>query len=305
MTLHIAWATDGSDSAMAAADLLRSRFDDPSVRISVLVVGRGPGLIERGLQERAKVDTIGEPAIPIEFYDADEPARVTPQLVLDEARAALEGVRAAVSGVMLLGRPVEALVQWLTEERPTAILVGSTGRGRAERWLLGSVSTGVTFRAPCSVLVMRPPSDGTHTLVGYDHSEDIEATFPLLGRMLPPSSPIKLLTVVRHRALFPASVRPHVVDSLVRASADRYFARQARIHLDVAVRDLHARGLPRVATSVVIGVPVEGILQEVRATPPALLVLGAAGRRGARMFPGNVTERLLHESRCSVLIGRA
>lgn len=204
---------------MAAVDLLRDRFNEESVRVSVLVVGRGPGLVNSGWQEPAKVDTIGAPALPIEFYDADEPARVTPQLVFDEAERALEGLRASVSSAILLGRPVDALVQWLTDEQPTVVLIGSRGRGRAERWLLGSVSTGVAFRAPCCVLVMRPPSEGAHTLIGYDQSDDVEATFPLLGQMLPPTSPLKLLTVVRHRALFPASVRPHVVDSLVRASA--------------------------------------------------------------------------------------
>ena len=304
MTLHIAWATDGSDSAMAAVALLRSRLDGESVRISVLVVGRGPGLANPE-PERTKVDAIGAPAVPVEFYDADEPARVTPQAVLDEAERALAGVRASVSTVMLLGRPVDALVQWLNEEQPTLVIIGSRGRGRAERWLLGSVSTGVAFRAPCSVLVMRPPSEGTHTLVGYDHSDDVEATYPLLGRMLEPSSPLKLLTVVPHRELFPASVRPKFVDSLVRASADRYLARQARTHLDVAARALRSHGLTEVEISVVIGAPVEELEREVRDAPPALLVLGAAGRRGVRMYPGNVTERLLHESRCSVLIGRA
>ena len=290
---------------MAAVELLRSRFNDESVHVSVLVVGRGPGVTGAEPQERTTVDTIGAPALPIEFYDADEPARVTPQLVLDEAERALEGLRASVSSAILLGRPVDALVQWLTEEQPTVVLIGSSGRGRARRWLLGSVSTGVAFRAPCSVLVMRPPSERAHTLIGYDHSDDVEAAFPLLGEMLPPSSPLKLLTVVRHRALFPASVRPHFVDSLVRASADRYLARQARTHLDVAARALRSHGLVNVATSVVIGVPGEELEREVRDAPPALLVLGAAGRRGVRMFPGNVTERLLHESRCSVLIGRA
>lgn len=305
MTLHIAWATDGSDSSMAAVDLLHSRFDDESVRVSVLVVGRGQGLTSADPPERTKVDTIGAPALPIEFYDADEPARATPQLVLDAAKRKLEGMRAAVSYTVLMGRPVDALIQWLTEEQPTLVLVGSSGRGRAERWLLGSVSTGVAFRAPCSVLVMRPSSDVSHALVGYDYSDDVEAAFPLLGRMLAPSSPLKLLTVLARRALFPASVRPRVVDSLVRAFADRYIGRQARVHLDVATRTLRSYGLTNLATSVVAGVPVDELLREVRSAPPALLVLGAAGRRGVRMFPGSVTERLLHESRCSVLIGRA
>ncbi len=305
VTLHIAWATDGSDSAMEAVGLLRGRFNNESVRVSVLVVGRGSGVPNVGLQERAKVDTIGAPALPIEFYDADEPARVTPQLVLDEAKRALEGVRASVSYTMLVGRPVDALVQWLTEERPTVALVGSSGRGRAERWLLGSVSTGMAFRAPCSVFVMRSPSGGEGALVGYDHSDDVEVALGLLNPLLVPTSPLKLLTVVPHRALFPESIRPRFVDSLARASADRYIARQSRLQLEVAARSLRTGGFTRIATTVVFGDPAEELGREVRTTPPDLLVLGAAGRRGVRMFPGNVTERLLHESRCSVLIGRA
>jgi len=275
--------------------------------VSVLVVGRGRTAAS-GIEqhERSNFATTGAPALPSKFIDADEPARQTPQIVLDEAKGALAGVRSSVTYTTLHGQPQDALIQWLVEEHPTVILIGSRGRGRGHRWLLGSVSTAVAFRAPCSVLVMRQRSSiGASVLMGFDDSDDVEAVFPLLGRMLSPSSLVKLMAAVPRRALFPSSLRPRAIDTFVRASSDRFIARQARLQLGAAVRELCSYGLVNVETKVVFGEPADELLHEVRISSPDLLVLGAAGRRGVRMFPGNVTERLLHDTRCSVLIGRS
>jgi nucleotide-binding universal stress UspA family protein len=60
--------------------------------------------------------------------------------------------------VVLSGRPVSAIVQFAERVGADLITTGSHGHGKVERFLLGSVSTGLVRNASCGVLVV-PPSD--------------------------------------------------------------------------------------------------------------------------------------------------
>jgi nucleotide-binding universal stress UspA family protein len=53
------------------------------------------------------------------------------------------------------GDPAQALIKAAREMGADLIVVGTRGRGRVARSLLGSVSTSVVHRAPCDVLVVR------------------------------------------------------------------------------------------------------------------------------------------------------
>lgn len=55
--------------------------------------------------------------------------------------------------VVLSGRPVSALVQFAERVGADVIATGSHGHGKVERFLLGSVSTGVVRNSNCGVLV--------------------------------------------------------------------------------------------------------------------------------------------------------
>ena len=62
-----------------------------------------------------------------------------------------------VSHHLLLGDPVEELIQLAREERVDVIVVGSHGKNPVQKLLMGSVAEGVLRTAPCAVLVCRPP----------------------------------------------------------------------------------------------------------------------------------------------------
>lgn len=59
--------------------------------------------------------------------------------------------------VVLGGRPASAIVQFAERVGADMLAAGSHGHGRLERFLLGSVSTGIVRNANCAVLVV-PPS---------------------------------------------------------------------------------------------------------------------------------------------------
>jgi nucleotide-binding universal stress UspA family protein len=55
------------------------------------------------------------------------------------------------------GPPADAIVKVAADEQADLLVVGTSGRTGIDRLLLGSVASGVIRRAPCSVLVARPP----------------------------------------------------------------------------------------------------------------------------------------------------
>jgi nucleotide-binding universal stress UspA family protein len=70
------------------------------------------------------------------------------------------GIQAGIIAepVVLGGRPASAIVQFAERVGADMIAAGSHGHGRLERFLLGSVSSGIVRNANCAVLVVPPSS---------------------------------------------------------------------------------------------------------------------------------------------------
>jgi nucleotide-binding universal stress UspA family protein len=66
-----------------------------------------------------------------------------------------------VEPVVLTGRPASAVVQFAERVGADLIAAGTHGHGRLERFLLGSVSTGIARNAACGVLVVPPTNAGS------------------------------------------------------------------------------------------------------------------------------------------------
>ncbi len=62
----------------------------------------------------------------------------------------------AVSFLVWEGTPGPAIVEAAAAEAADLVVVGSHGRGRVGRFVLGSVSDHVVRHAPCPVLIVRP-----------------------------------------------------------------------------------------------------------------------------------------------------
>jgi nucleotide-binding universal stress UspA family protein len=62
-----------------------------------------------------------------------------------------------VESRVVMGKPGNEIVNDARQWGSDLIIVGSHGHGFWKRALLGSVSDAVVHRAPCSVLVVRPP----------------------------------------------------------------------------------------------------------------------------------------------------
>lgn len=84
-------------------------------------------------------------------------------LLQQEENAILNAIKAAAadlgSEVRLhtrVGDAVEGLVEFAASNQIELIVVGSSGKGMASRFLLGSVSTGVVHQSQVPVLVIKP-----------------------------------------------------------------------------------------------------------------------------------------------------
>lgn len=139
--------TDGSDEALGAIaaglDLLGRDHD--LVLVTVMDAPDEASLVGSG--------HAGPELSPTEYDDQLSQARETAASAISKAQSELALVGAGVH--ILGGDPGVAICQLATEVSARAIVVGSRGRGRLNRALLGSVSDHVVRNAPCSVIVTK------------------------------------------------------------------------------------------------------------------------------------------------------
>jgi nucleotide-binding universal stress UspA family protein len=193
----------------------------------------------------------------------------------DLAKHALESVSADVEGAeprTLLARDTswDALLREAVRERATLITVGSHGVGRARGIVLGSTTTEVVHKAPCSVLVARKadPDFPRAIVVGVDGSPESAAAYAV-ALQLSEHSGTALRTIVARGG----------------------------------------KGVDERLVATIVGHHYEGIADKpvpalVEAASDAdLVVIGSRGLHGLGSL-GSVSERVAHQAASSVLIVR-
>jgi nucleotide-binding universal stress UspA family protein len=275
-TMHILYATDGSEGALAAARWLAP--------------------LPLGLDDQVTLLTVVSP------QDATDG-----QAALDAARELLSHSTAGLSTQVRAGNPAEAILQ-VAEEHPTDLLVvGSRGLSAVARFFLGSVAERVARHASCPVLLVRPlEGELRRVVVGVDGSKDAAHAGAWVQRFpLPQECEFRLVTVlpfvedfVRTRMLMPPQVISHE-EAL--AYADQQL-RAAQDHLE-ALAASFTQGGKRVSTEIRRGEPAPGLLDVAQEQGADLIVVGAQGLSAIeRFFMGSVSENVLRHAHCSVLI---
>ena len=210
------------------------------------------------------------------------------------------------------GDPKTVILDHAAAMHADLIVLGASGLGAVERFLLGSVSRAVLRFAPCSVALVRETaaegSAGLKVLLAVDGSEGSRhATEELAARPWPSGTEIRVLSAVElgMSALQGAFEIPSLDSAhleLQRAAA----MQRTEEAIDSARKTLEAAGLTTSeSVSVLAASPKEIILQEAAAWNADWIVLGSHGSGGlSRFLIGSTSETVATHATCSVEVIR-
>ena len=250
----------------------------------------------------------GEVAIPV--YDAElvSEHRKADQGALDAAVAELTAQGVSVSGVLLEGTIVEALVEHAQAARVDLTVMTTHGRSGFERLRLGSVSTAYLTRATAPVYLVRgagsdaPPEPPVGTLLcTLDGSPFAEAILPHAKAFAEATG----LTM----ALLSVAV-PHAMP-MAPFGAEALLADDSALELEEAGRRAY---LGRIAAQCPTGTTVHAvtdmsisraIIEEATRTSAGALAIATHGRGGfKRLVLGSVADEVIRHTHSPVLVYR-
>lgn len=136
----------------------------------ILVTHDGSKASDKALKKAAEIAMQFESSITVlsvipelyltELADLDR-QRIT-QIMTEETQAALEKIRASLSGksidakiILRQGDPAEKILETAKKMKVDLIVTGSHGRHGAKKFLLGSISSRIVDYATCPVLVVK------------------------------------------------------------------------------------------------------------------------------------------------------
>lgn len=138
-------ATDGSDASLKAARfLVQHPCPGPEDEVFVVYVFPLPS------DPECYADVISLPT-----QASDERVTKVAGPILAKTLEVLSDLESQFHEVILVGNPAKEIVEFATTMGVHLIVAGTRGRSSARELYLGSVSSGLTHRAPCSVLVVR------------------------------------------------------------------------------------------------------------------------------------------------------
>jgi nucleotide-binding universal stress UspA family protein len=287
--IRVLYATDGSEQARAAAEWLQVFPLPPASRVlAVSVVTLPPSALD---------------IPPVRAY-YDE-LRAAAGAVVEQARADLAR-RWETTTRVIEGEPREEIPRVAEESGADLIVLGARGLSAVKGWLLGSVSTAVTHHARCPVLVVKGQhSPGLRSaIIAVDGSPDSMAAVQFFTSLaLEPSLTIRLVGVAEPPHLPIAA--PELLGTPLQSALEEL--RQARqFRLEGVLSKLVAELKPRVTDighAAIFGHPAEEIVAAAGKAGADLVVVGARGLGTVkRLALGSVSERVLHQAPCSVLV---
>lgn len=291
VSMRVLVATDGSIGARAAVDWLARFLPAARVTVTVVSVAAAPRPPAGGEGDRLGAAT-----------------RSLAEQVAEETRAVLAARWPGADARVLGGDPRDAIPRLAEAERADLVVVGARGLGAVRRLMLGSVSVAVARHAPCPVLVVKGrPAASETVIVAVDGSPPAREAVGYLATLgLEPVRPVLVLGVAEPMR-WPKGSPVALSAQVRRATRELRERRRTEVQqaLEHAAALLRERAIP-VETVLADGRPAEKIVEAARARDAALLVVGARGLGGmARLVLGSVSEAVLNDAPCPVLVVRA
>jgi nucleotide-binding universal stress UspA family protein len=216
-----------------------------------------------------------------------------------QADAAKWGSQASVR--IAVGRPAEAILRVVRELRADMLVVGTHGRKGVARMFLGSVAEALAKVAPCPVSVVpefRQASTGIGPLlVPTDFSEGAADAAQAAARL---ARRLGIRLVLLH--ILPEVVARRGDDPKATRREELRLRREAENRLRTVIETLHLDS-GQGESMLLTGVDVAGILHVAQKIDAGCIVMGTRGLTGLpRVLLGSVTDQVLRQARCPVLV---
>lgn len=289
--MHVLFATDGSESSEAAANLLQRIPLAPTIELTLLTV----------------LPQLDRAATKRESLSKSVAAHAEELLAQESARFDETGWK--VSTVTRQGHIAHEIVEAAGALVANLVVVGAKGLSGLKRFLLGSVSQKVMKYAPCSVLVVRQNSrvarsgdseSPLRVVLAYDDSKPAERAVEFLAS-LPRQDPVEVLVVTVQTLITAFRM------DLKQKQGPLWREQQAKATSDLERVASELQSLtPHVTSRLLEGSDAADEILNVAGDFEAdLIVLGATGHAGIERFLlGSVANRVLHHANCSVLVVR-
>ena len=284
--MNVLFATDGSESAKHAQNLVASIAWPASTRIMVLHVA--PSFA-------ADLGPEGQ------YTAAHEALRRSIERELVATKRALSASGRDVVTAVIAGRPASVIVDEARAMAADLVVLGSRGRGALTASVLGSVAAETVDYAPCPVLVARGEKV-TGVVLAHDGSPGArQAEAVVLAMPFLHSVPVRVVSAWSVASTYLAG--DPAGGAFLSADLYEQIINDARGLSTSAAADavarLNAAGVKAVAI-VVEGPAAEAVATAAR--PTDLIVMGTRGHTGlGRLLLGSVARGVLHRAHSSVL----
>lgn len=291
--MHILVAVDESPAATTVLKWVRDFPHPAGTRLTIAHV----------IEPFDALETLpGEPRSRVERRRADEA-----QTVLEEAAVALRRHYDDIKCALRQGPPIYELLTLIREIQPDVVVSGTRGLQAARGLVLGSVSQRLLSYAPCSVLLVPSkarPKVPMRVVLATDGSRGAKRAAAFVAA-LPGVKRIDLVSV-----LHPVDAREvELYREETKQSAASVRTQLRRLRQDAgreAVRQTAALlqgGGAEVASSVLIGYPVDVLPREAKRRRCDLLVVGSRGLTGKLAdVLGSVSSSVAQHASCPVLV---
>jgi nucleotide-binding universal stress UspA family protein len=279
-------AVDGSDNAYEAVRSLQYLSTDRLLVLHALNVPKP-----------AYPMMVPEVAAEI-YHDLERSMRADAERLLDRTVSLLPFHTGLVSKVIREGSPAEVILTTAEQEKIDLIVMGARGLGPIKERLFGSVSHRILTAARCGKLIVSTPVRTMQkVLLPLSSSSDTEDAIRFL-QLNPFRQPVEV-------SLLSVLPKIHPNWGTAALAAESLHAREvenAELFVQSAANQLKRSGY-QVRTEVLIGTPVESILDQAHRQKADLILMGSRGRQGVlRLVLGSVSHAVLHSAPCPILV---
>ena len=239
--------------------------------------------------------------------------------VQEKTRTKPGGKKLEVRGELVVGHPAEEILRYADENNVDIILLATHGRSGVKRWAIGSVADKVLRASKFPVWLVRAgiPEEIVHDkwpkrtmLVPLDGSKLAESVLPHVEALVKQCGD-ELCDVVLLRVCEPPVISTDYPEAIMELSWEEHVEQEKAWHKRAGERYLAGvekrlsdAGL-RVRSEVLLGRPIDEIIDYANKNPVNLIVLATHGRTGVvRWAYGQVTDKVLQRSTSPIFLVR-